>query len=161
MRPIRATPSSDEPSDQTGGTLARTAQRSYGNAPPRCESSRPPAGLSLVWALATESRPAAPVPGLGHCRRPHRPERAASGGGRGTERKPLPQRLDHQGVQHVLCLTAIVGMGSPTTPKGMARASQAKGNAVPQWPRARGLGPVCSPLFLPASWSHPATPHPS
>jgi len=35
MRPIRAIPSSTAPSDQTGGTLVRTARRSYGSVRPR------------------------------------------------------------------------------------------------------------------------------
>src|SRR5881397_684128 len=87
MRLIRATPNSDGPSDRTGGTLARTAQRSYGSAPPHCESCPLPVGLYLVWALATESLLAAPVLGSGHCHRPHRPARAASCAGRDTARE--------------------------------------------------------------------------
>ena len=90
MRPIRAIPGSDEPSDRTGGTRVRTGRRSYGNARRHCESSRPPAGLCHAWALAAESLPAVPVPALGHCRRPHRPAPAASHADQGTRREPLP-----------------------------------------------------------------------
>src|SRR5438093_11224285 len=84
MLPIRATPSSDGLSDRTGGTPARTGQSNYGNAQRRCEFYRPLLGLCRAWALVTETLPAVPVPGSGHCRRPHRPERAASCGGRST-----------------------------------------------------------------------------
>src|SRR6266540_3791500 len=78
MPPIRAIPSSDGPSDQSCGRCAQTAQRSYGSAPPHCESCPRPTELCLVWALATESLRAAPVPGSAHCRRPHRLAHAAS-----------------------------------------------------------------------------------
>src|SRR5437867_8449515 len=88
MLPIRATPSSDGPSDQSGGTPARTARRSYGTAQQHCELYHPPVGLCRAWALATETRPAVPVPGSAHCRRPHPPVHVGSCGdqrtGRGT-----------------------------------------------------------------------------
>ena len=78
------------------------------------------------------------------------------------DRRLRHRRMDRQGLQHVLGLTAIVRVGSGHhDPNGMARASQAKCNAVPHLPRSTGLGPVCSPLFLLASWSRPARPHPS
>lgn len=91
MQPIRAIPSSDGLSDRTGGTPARTARRSYGNARPHCESSRPPVGLCRAWALATETLPAVPVPGSGHYRKPHRLARAVSRGDRGTGQETRPQ----------------------------------------------------------------------
>jgi hypothetical protein len=158
MRPIRATPSSAEPSDQTGGTPAQTARRSSGSAPPHCEASRPPAGPCRAGALASESRPAVPVPDSGPCLgpigwRPRQGARLKARDGRLRYR-----RVDHQGLPHVLGLKPSLALAPvPTTPSGMARASQAKGSAVPHLPRATGLGPVCSLLFLPASWSRPAT----
>src|SRR3989442_12218177 len=72
MRPIRAIPGSDEPSDRTGGTPVRTEQRNYGSALRHCESCPRQAELCPVGALASENPPAVPVPELGHCRRPHR-----------------------------------------------------------------------------------------
>src|SRR5438093_8911046 len=90
MRPIRAIPSSDEPSDRTGGTPVRTGQRNYGSALPHCESYPPQAGLCPVGALASESPLVVPVLELGHCRRPHRLAHAASCGDRGTGRETPP-----------------------------------------------------------------------
>src|SRR5262249_51532285 len=78
MQPIRAIPSNDEPSAQTGGTLVRIGPRSYGSVPLHCESSLPPAALCPAWALATESRPGAPALGWGHCYKPRRLAPAAS-----------------------------------------------------------------------------------
>jgi hypothetical protein len=84
MRPIRALPSSDEPSDQPGGTPAQTARRSYGSAPLHCESSRPPTAPCRVWALAAENLPGGPAPESGHGRTPQRPARVVSHAGRDT-----------------------------------------------------------------------------
>ena len=91
MRPIRAIPNSDAPSDQTGGTPAQTAQRNYGSVPPHCESCLRPAARCHVWALASETPPIGPVPGSGHCPRPHRPVPAVSRAGRDTGPGPPPQ----------------------------------------------------------------------
>src|SRR5262245_11832851 len=57
------------PSDQNGGTPARTAQRSYGSARPRSESCRLPAERCLVWGLVNGSRRAGLILGWGHCHR--------------------------------------------------------------------------------------------
>ena len=78
MPPIRAIPNSDTRSDQSDGRCAQTGQRSYGNAPPHCEASPPPAGLCPFGVLASESLPAAPVPERDRCHRPHRLAPAAS-----------------------------------------------------------------------------------
>ena len=86
MPPIRATPSSDAPSDRTGGTPARTAQKSYGNARLRSESCPRLAAPCRAWALVTESRRAARVLGSDHCRKLPRPARAASSVGPHTAR---------------------------------------------------------------------------
>jgi hypothetical protein len=97
MRLIRATPSSDEPSDRTGGTPVRTGQRNYGSVPLHCESCPRPAGLYPGGALASENPPGVPVPELAHCRRPHRPAPAASCEDRGTGRETLPQAVGPPG----------------------------------------------------------------
>jgi len=89
MQPVRAIPSNAEPSDQTGGTPARTARRSCGSARPQCESSQPPAGLCRAWARAVESLSAVPGPELGQCHRPHRPVRVGSCADRRTGRQTL------------------------------------------------------------------------
>jgi hypothetical protein len=90
MRPIRATPSSDEPSDRTGGPPVRTEQGSSGSAPPHCESCPRQAARGRAWAPASETLPAGPVPAWGPCRRPPRPAPAASCGERGTGRETPP-----------------------------------------------------------------------
>jgi hypothetical protein len=90
MWPIRAIPSSVEPSDRTGGTPAQTGQRSYGSARLQCESCPRPAERGRVWALASESPPVVPVPGSGPCPRRHRLARVARRAGRGTQRATPP-----------------------------------------------------------------------
>ena len=91
MQPIRATPSSDELSERTGGTPVRIGQRNCGSAPPHCESCPPHAGLGRVGALARETPPVVPVPGSGHCRTLHRPAHAARREDQGTGQETLPQ----------------------------------------------------------------------
>jgi hypothetical protein len=91
MRPIRAIPSSDEPSDHSGGTPARTAPRSYGSARPRAESCRLPAERCLVWGLVNGSRRAGLVLGWGHCHRRHRPAPGGSCADHHQGRRTRPQ----------------------------------------------------------------------
>jgi hypothetical protein len=81
MRPTRAIPNSDARSGQSDGRCAQTAQRNYGSARPHCESCPRPVALGRVWARATESRRAEPVPGLGHCHKRHRPGYAGNSAG--------------------------------------------------------------------------------
>ena len=90
MRPIRAIPSSDEPSGRSGGTPGQTGRRSYGSAPPRCEACPRPVAHGRAWALASASRPAMPGPASGHCPKPPRPARVASREDQGTGPPTLP-----------------------------------------------------------------------
>jgi hypothetical protein len=91
MRPIRATPNSAAPSDRTDGTPGQTVRRSYGSAPPHCESCLRLAARGRVEALASETPLAALAPGWDHCRTPHRPAPAASPEDQGRGRRILPQ----------------------------------------------------------------------
>jgi hypothetical protein len=149
MQPIRAIPSSDAPSDQTGGTPAQTAQRSYGSAPPHCASSRPPAARCRVWALATEHLPGVLVPESGHCRKPHQPARAARREDQGRERETLPgaaapprlaARLPFDSHRSRLLLSPRL------PPAGLARPRL---SATPCriCPEPRGWGPSARPFF--------------
>ena len=93
MRPIRAIPNSDAPSDQTGGTPAQIAQSNYGRVPPQCASCLRPAARGHVWARASAPPPLGPVPGSGHGHRPQRPAPAGSRAGRDTGPGTPPQAV--------------------------------------------------------------------
>jgi hypothetical protein len=149
MRPIRATPRSDEPSEQTGGTPGRTGQRKYGSAPPHCEFCPRLAGHGRVWALASETPPAVPVPAGGQGQRLLRPAPAASCGAPGTGRATRPPavvpprraahpRLDNHHARSLL---------SPRLPAAWPGRHRLRAAPAPICRAPQGWAPSARPFF--------------
>lgn len=126
------------PIGRSAGTPAQIGRKSFGSARPRCESSsrQGDAGPAPASAASRRPHPLAPVAML----RSSTVTTALSAvGGNSTRRCKSPS------VWPSWTLAPVT-----PAPSDMARASHARWKAIPHLPRSTGLGPVCSPPFLPA-----------